>query len=576
MEIIHKFLNYFQSQNHTIVDSSSLVPQGDNSVLLTTAGMQQFKPYYLGQASPFGNRVASSQKCIRVDDIDEIGDDTHLTFFEMVGNFSFNYPDGEGSYFKKEAIRFGYEFIAEVLELPIDYVTIFEGDDIVPRDTESENIWKAIFAEKGVQIEIRTCGREDNFWGPTGAEGPCGPTTEIYVNNVEVWNIVFNQFFQNKDRSLKELELQGVDTGAGFERILVQYEKVASIYDTSLFMPVMNKLKDKLPGLSEEKYRIIADHLRAVLFLISDGVVPSNKDQGYILRRLLRKCIVIVTSQTDGREALIEVGKYYSTLYDERYADVGVALPTFMLFLDEEMSLVNEAMKRGMKHANKILQKKRVPKLSGEEAFILSSTYGLAPELLSLEGIDFDNEEFTQYIQQHKEISRAGSQKKFGGHGLILDNGEIKAKNEEELAIVTRLHSATHLMNQALRDVLGSNVEQAGSDITVERSRFDFTFDRKLSPEEISEVEKIVNEHIQAGLDVTKQPMQLKEAKRIGAIYMANRNYPDEVEVYSFGEYSKELCGGPHVQNTKEIGTFKITKQEAVGRGLRRVRAVVQ
>lgn len=575
MEIIRKFLNYFETQDHAVIASSSLVPQGDNSVLLTTAGMQQFKPYYLGQPSPFGNRLASSQKCIRVDDIDEVGDDTHLTFFEMIGNFSFNYPDGEGSYFKKEAIRYGYEFIAEVLKLDIDYVTIFEGDDIVPRDTESENIWKEVFAEKGVDIEIRTYGREDNFWGPTGSEGPCGPTTEIYVKDVEVWNIVFNQYFQNRDKSLKELERQGVDTGAGFERLMVQYEEVASIYESSLFAPVMQKMATTLPEVSESNHRVIADHIRASLFLVSDGVIPSNKDQGYILRRLLRKCIVLVQSQTDGRQTLIDIAEYYRTMYEDRYRDVALSFPMFVQFLDEEMSLVSDAMERGMKHANKMLKKKRVPKLSGEEAFILSSTYGLAPELLALEGVSFDTKEYEDYIQKHKEISRAGAEKKFGGHGLVLDNGELKAANEEELAIVTRLHSATHLMNQALRDVLGEGVEQAGSDITPERSRFDFTFERKLTPEEVEQVETIVNQKIKEALPVTITPMKLTEAKETGAIFMENRNYPEEVEVYAFGDYSKELCGGPHVENTSDIGTFKIKKQEAVGRGVRRVRAVI-
>ncbi len=576
MKIIDQFLSYFESQDHTIVPSSALVPEGDNSVLLTTAGMQQFKPYYLGKPSPFGNRVASVQKCVRVDDIEEVGDETHNTFFEMLGNFSFNYPDGEGSYFKEEAIRYGYEFIAEALGMQIDYVTIFAGDEKTPRDDESYQIWQKLAAEKGIDLEIREYGREDNFWGPTGSEGPCGPTTEIYVNDVEIWNIVFNQFYAKPDKSLVELDQQGVDTGGGFERILTQAEGVRSVYDSSLFSSIMTQIREDLPDNTEETYRMILDHTRAGLFLIADGVVPSNKEQGYVLRRLIRKVLSVMAKDPAGREKYLAVSQMIRELYSDRYPELETSREVYETLITEEYALFADALKRGMKHANKMLKKKRVPKISGEEAFILSSTYGLSPEVMKLNGLEFDQEEFSEKKDEHKQVSRAGAAKKFGGHGLILDNGELKAANEEELKIVTRLHSVTHLLNKALREVLGDGVEQKGSDITADRTRFDFSFDRKMTDEEKKQVEDLVNQYIQQGLDVSITEMNLEEAKKTGALYLANRNYPERVHVYAFGEVSKELCGGPHVENTKEIGTFRIKKEEAVARGTRRIRGVIE
>jgi alanyl-tRNA synthetase len=575
MKVIQQFVEYFESQGHIQVDSSSLLPKGDTSVLFTTAGMQQFKSYYLGTPSPYGNRVVSVQKCLRVDDIDEVGDETHNTFFEMLGNFSFNYPEGEGSYFKAEAIRFGYELIAEQLGMQIDYVTIFAGDEKSPRDTETLAIWKDLAREKGIELEIRELGRKDNFWGPTGAEGPCGPTTEIFVNDVEVWNIVFNQYYSKISGELKILPQQGVDTGGGLERIMTQLEVVASVYDTNIFAPIMSDLRDSFQGQKESVYRVLLDHIRAGTFLLAEGVVPSNKEQGYVLRRLLRKVMSLTNSYDRPLELIFETVDSIIEMYKDRYINLVVARDSIKTLIQGEYALFQDALSRGMRYADKILKKKRVPHMSGEEAFILASTYGLSPEVLKLQGLSFDERDFENYKSEHQAVSRAGASKKFGGHGLILDNGELKAANKEELAIVTRLHSATHLLNQALREVLGPEVEQRGSDITAERTRFDFSFDRKLTPDEIKAVEDKVNAYIKQAAEVVITNMSLEEAKQSGALYLANRNYPESVDVYAFGDISKELCGGPHIKNTKDIGQFKIKKEEAVASGVRRIRGII-
>jgi alanyl-tRNA synthetase len=575
MKVIQQFIEYFEAKNHILVASSSLLPKSDSSVLFTTAGMQQFKSYYLGTPSPYGNRVVSVQKCLRVDDFDEVGDETHNTFFEMLGNFSFNYPKGEGSYFKAEAIRFGYELIAEQLGMQIDYVTIFAGDEKSPKDTESLAIWQDLAREKGIDLEIKELGREDNFWGPTGAEGPCGPTTEIFVNGVEVWNIVFNQYYSKIGGILETLPQQGVDTGGGLERILAQLENVSSVYETSIFTSIMTDLRSKFKSQKESVYRILFDHIRASTFLLAEGVVPSNKEHGYILRRLLRKVMSLTNSYDRSLELIFDTVGSIIDVYKDRYPDLETSHDSIKTLIQDEYALFQDALSRGMKMANKLLKKKRVPHMSGEDAFLLASTYGLSPEVLKLQGLSFDEQDFEDYKSEHQAISRAGATKKFGGHGLILDNGELKAANEAELAIVTRLHSATHLLNKALREVLEASVEQRGSDITAERTRFDFSFDRKLTPEEIQAVEDKVNSYIQQGLDVTITNMSLAQAKQSGALYLANRNYPEMVDVYSFGSVSKELCGGPHIKNTKEIGQFKIKKEEAVASGVRRIRGII-
>ncbi len=591
-QIRQKFLEFFKRNGHATVASSSLVPS-DPSVLLTTAGMQQFKKYYTGELdaqADFGSKsTASIQKCFRTGDIEEVGDNTHLTFFEMLGNFSF------GGYFKKEAIHFAYRLLTE--ELGINparmYVTVFTGNAAVPFDAESYDIWHK---EIGIPAErIRRFGMEDNFWGPTGNEGPCGPTTEIYVapteelakqgKGVEVWNVVFNQYYSNVSKEsliagkgeLKPLPFPGIDTGAGFERLTTVLQGVENIYQTDLFTGILSAISETAPQLPEKEKKVIADHVRASVFLIADGVRPANKEAGYILRRLIRR-ILAYKVRYDIHGGLFEqlvpvVVKKFSGTYPE------IAKPEIMAVLMEEQEKFEKVVANGLKEL------KKHQTLSVEEAFSINSTFGLnfelmkemAPEVLKEVSVsDFEKE-----FKKHQEISRAGAEKKFGGHGLLLDTGELKAANEEELKKVTRLHTATHLTQQALRMVLGQEVHQAGSDITAERMRFDFSFPRKLTPEEIKKVEDIVNGVVDKDLPVGFVEMAKEDAEKTGALYFFKQKYPAKVKVYYVGHsipesFSKEFCGGPHVDHTAIIGKFKIVKEEAVGAGVRRIRATVE
>lgn len=566
-EIRKKFLDYFAKQGHAVVPSSSLLPD-DPSVLFTTAGMQQFKPYYVGKADAnkdFGSlNTASVQKCVRTGDIEEVGDERHLTFFEMLGNFSF------GGYFKEEAIRWAHEFVTKEMGLKIGYVTVFEGEPGVPADEESEKIWKSL--DPG--ITVKRFSRADNFWGPTGAEGPCGPTTEIYVDGIEIWNVVFNQYYQHKDKTLEPLKTPGIDTGMGLERLVLVSQFPGqtgdkTVFETDLFTDIIKHLPD---GLDSRVQRIIADHSRAIAFMICDGMRPSNKDQGYVLRRLMRRIIVhehLINSATLDFNAIFRAvvdkyGAFYPELNFQTISEVFAA----------EKEKFSKTLKNGLRELEKLSS------IDAEVAFKLYESHGLPYEVIKeLGGVKADpltRESFDAKFKEHQEKSRAGAEKKFGGHGLILDTGELKAANEEELQKVTRLHTATHMLHAALRKVLGESVRQAGSDITAERLRFDFTFERKLTPEEIREVQEIVNDAIQQDYTVTKEEMAYEEAIKTGALSFFKLKYPSKVNVYSVGDFSKELCGGPHVAHSGEIGTFKIVKEEAVSAGTRRIRATVE
>lgn len=564
-ELREIFLKYFEERGHTIVPSSSLLPD-DPSVLLTTAGMQQFKPYFVGKADPekdFGSlNTVSIQKSFRTSDIDEVGDESHLTFFEMMGNFSF------GGYFKKEAILYAKEFI-ESIALDIQYVTIFEGDDKTPKDEESEKIWKSL----GV-LDIRMAAREDNFWGPTGSEGPCGPTTEIYINDMEIWNIVFNEYYCKSDGSLEKLETPGVDTGMGLERLAMVAQGKKNIFETDLF----SSITEILPaGMDTRVKRIVSDHARGVAFLLSDGVIPSNKEAGYILRRLMRRMLVyehILGDSYDSQALFDIVGKEYSGFYNE------INPETVRDEFAKEKEKFQKSVARGLKELE------RTGEIDAQSGFRLYESFGLPYEIIKELGGEkssgLTREDFDREFEKHREASRAGREKKFGGHGLLLDTGELKAANEEELKVVTRLHTATHLLQAALRKVLGDEVHQAGSDITAERLRFDFAFDRKLSEEEIKKVEDLINDVIERNLDMGCQEMSYEDAVKTGALYFEKEKYPGTVKVYSAvdpksGEvFSRELCGGPHVAHTEELVSFKITKEESVGAGVRRIRAIVE
>ncbi|OGE84266.1 MAG: hypothetical protein A2846_02955 [Candidatus Doudnabacteria bacterium RIFCSPHIGHO2_01_FULL_49_9] len=554
-----KFIEFFKDKGHAVVPSSSLVPD-DPSVLLTTAGMQQFKKYFTGELDfkkeyPGKVGAVSVQKCFRTSDIDEVGDETHLTFFEMLGNFSF------GGYFKEDAIRWAHEFITKALGLKIDYVSVFEGDAEVPADEESEKIWKSL----GVET-IKRMGTDDNFWGPTGNEGPCGPTTEIYVNGVEVWNLVFNEYY-SKNGKLESLKTKGVDTGMGLERLTTVVQKKKNIFETDLFSPLTEAAE---PELSERLKRILADHVRAVSFLIADGVRPSNKEAGYILRRLMRRMIV----HGKGLEKLFsKVVEIYGSNYPE--LNEQVILSEF----GKENEKFQKTLKSGLRELDKLSA------VEAEAAFKLYESYGLPFEVIKELGgdkaLNLSRAEFDREFAKHQARSRAGAEKKFGGHGLLLDTGELKAVDERELKIVTRLHTATHLMQAALREVLGPEVKQNGSDITAERTRFDFFFPRKLTDEEKKKVEDLVNEKIKEDLPVSFVEMPIDEAKKTGALYFFKAKYSDKVKVYYIGTdlnsaWSREFCGGPHVSHTAEVGHFKIMKEESAAAGIRRLRATVE
>lgn len=582
--IRQRFLAFFTERGHAAVASSSLVPS-DPSVLLTTAGMQQFKPYYTGAgdaARDFGSQsVASCQKSFRTSDIDEVGDERHLTFFEMLGNFSF------GGYGKREAIAYAFDFITKEMALPISYVTVFEGSGAVPKDDESAGIWK----ELGVH-DVRYESMADVFWGPTGSSGPCGPTTEIYCKNgagedVEIWNIVFNQFFYDGSREellagtagkdLKPLQQFGVDTGMGLERLAMVAQKTNTVFDTDLFAPFMALLGGG--AFDTKQQRIIADHARGSAFLLADGVRPSNKGAGYVLRRLLRRVFAylhLASSRADLCEELIKtVIHNYGGFYQELQKNSDEIVSA----MRAEWTQFKKTVGRGVKELE------RLPVIDAVTAFGLYQsmgiTYEITKELAGEKAAGLNRTDFDKEFEKHQAISRAGVEKKFGGHGLLLDTGELKAGNAEELQKVTRLHTATHLLQQALRDVLGNGVEQRGSDITPTRTRFDFSFGRKVTPEELQRVEEIVNVKIKENLPVAFVEMPLAEAKKTGALYYFKEKYPDTVKVYYAGAsleeaYSKEFCGGPHVTHTGAIGAFKIAKEEAVSAGIRRIRATVE
>jgi len=546
-ELRKKFLEFFEKQGHKIVPSSSLIPD-DPSVLLTVAGMQQFKKYYTDPALAPAPNIASIQKCFRTSDIDEVGDESHLTFFEMLGNFSF------GGYFKKEAIEYAKEFL-ESIGLKIEYVSVFAGDDKTPFDKESYEVWQKL----GIK-DIRKASREDNFWGPTGTEGPCGPTTEIYINGVEIWNIVFNEYYCKADGTLEKLKTPGVDTGMGLERLAMVSQNKKNIFETDLFNALMRQASEE----DVRKKRIIADHIRAIAFLISDGVQPSNKEQGYVLRRLMRR---VISYGADVYELLKVVAD------DKNYKHYKLDFEKLVEIYNDENNNFAKALRLGLKELEKL--ELEVEKIDAKKAFDLYQNFGLPFEIIKDKVKNLKREDFDKESEKHQEISRAGVEKKFGGHGLLLDTGELKAANEEELKKVTRLHTATHLLQAALRKVLGDAVEQRGSDITAERTRFDFTFGRKLTPAELKKVEDLVNEAISRALEVTMEEIDFEEAQKSGALHFFREKYPPRVKVWTAGDFSREVCGGPHVKNTREVGKFVILKEEAVAAGVRRIRATV-
>ena len=582
------FLDFFRAHGHTEIKSAPLIPENDPTCLFTTAGMHPLVPYLLGQKHPMGNRLTDVQKCLRTNDIEEVGDPFHMTFFEMLGNWSL------GDYFKKEAIHMSFLFLTQELGFKPEEikVTCFAGDENAPRDQEAADLWM----QNGIpEKNITFLGKEHNWWGPAGQTGPCGPDTEMFVpvagrpdcgphcgpdcgcgKWVEIWNDVFMQYNKTADGKYVPLEHPNVDTGMGVERVTAFLEGVPSAYQTELFAGLFKKLRD-LSGNPEATYdnrhaRVVVEHIRASVFLLADNVKPGNVDQGYVLRRLIRRLI---------REArkLGLTEAFTSKLADvviEEYGDVYPELVSHRQVihseLDREEKQFAATLEKGTREFNKMVE--RVPdfvvnkQISGKNAFNLYETYGfpieLTTEMAAERGFKVDLEGFRKAAEEHQKKSQAGAEQKF--HGGLADHGEATA----------RLHTATHLLDQALRTILSPDVHQCGSNITAERLRFDFNWPEKMTPEQLKAVEDLVNQQIQRKLPVVCEEMTLDEAKKTNAIGIFESKYGERVKVYSIGDFSKEICGGPHAKNTSELGHFRIVKEESSSRGVRRIKAVLE
>ncbi len=586
-ELRNKWLEFFKEKGHTIIPSASLVPENDPSVLFTMAGMFPLVPYLMGQQHPGGTRVANVQKCIRTIDIDEVGDDTHLTFFEMLGNWSF------GDYFKKEAIEWSYEFLTDEkwLGIPLDRLafSVFAGDDDAPFDAESYEHWKRI----GIPEErIAKLPKEENWW-IAGATGPCGPDTEMFYwiddgtpapenfqktasdpRWVEIWNDVFMQYEKKADGSLVPLEKQNVDTGMGLDRVVAVLNGHRSVYDTPFWsgmFEVIGQQQEILSGDELRQARIIVDHIRASVFIAADGVEPANKERGYILRRLLRRAMVYARAlnlQGHWLEGLI--GKVVVE-YGEAYPELITNSEKIFALLEGEQKKFGSTIEKGLKEFAKLFEKQG--SLSGTDAFNLYQSFGfpleLTEELAIAAGQEINKEEFESGFKAHQDLSRTASAGTFKGG--LADHSDI----------VIRYHTATHLMHKALRDVLGPDVWQKGSNITAERTRFDFTYPQKMTDEQKKLVEELVNKWIDMDAKMEQEMMPLEKARELGAIGLFGEKYADTVSIYTATDkdgnvISREFCGGPHVEHTGIIGKFRIAKEEAVSAGVRRIKAVIE
>lgn len=568
LEIRNKFLNYFKNHGHSIIPSSPLIPENDPSVLFTTAGMHPLVPYLLGEKHPEGTRLADYQKCLRTVDIDEVGDNRHLTFFEMLGNWSL------GDYFKNESIKFSMEFLTKELGIPLEKlsVTCFKGDEDAPRDEETARIWQ----ENGMPNErIYYFGKDDNWW-IAGETGPCGPDTEIFYDTgkekcgpncdpscgcgkyVEIWNNVFMEYYKDADGKYTKLKQRNVDTGLGLERINMLLQGKETPFDTEIFKPMMDRLQELAVKDDISSRRIIAEHLRSSMMIIADGGKPSNIDRGYILRRLIRRMIRHLNKIGISLEKLEELIKLDIQILGEMYKELVDNKENIIKTILEEKDKFIKTLENGEKELQKELNKLREKGetlLSAEEVFRLYETYGfpqeVTKEIAEENGFKIDLNNFDKLFKAHQEKSRMGSEQKFKG-GLAEQN-----------EITISYHTATHLLHKALQIVLGEHATQKGSNITTERLRFDFAHPQKVTKEELDEVERIVNEQIQRDLKVTCEEMTYDEAKASGAIGLFENKYGDKVKVYTIGDFSKEICGGPHVEHTGILGTFKIKKEEA-------------
>lgn len=585
-ELRSKYLGFFKDRGHAVIPSASLIPENDPTVLFTTAGMHPLVPYLLGEKHPQGTRLTDVQICVRTGDIEEVGDASHCTFFEMLGNWSL------GDYFKKEAISWSFEFLTKVLGIPLDRlsVSVFAGDESCPRDDESADIWASLGLDRE---RIFFLPKKNNWWGPAGITGPCGPDTEMFIDTgkpacspncspacdcgkyLEIWNNVFMQYFKGQDGKLTPLEKKNVDTGMGLERTLCILNGYKSVYETDLFDFAIKKLEE----LSGKKYsdggedmvamRIIADHVRTATFMLGDvnGITPSNVDQGYVLRRLIRRAVRYAKKLDLEQGALEEIAKLYIKKYEDVYESIKNNAAKIVEELKLEEERFSKTLESGLKEFEKVITHIPTKTISGKTAFRLYDTFGfpleMTVELAKENGFDVDTDGYEVAFKEHQEKSKLGADQKFKGG--LADGGEETAK----------LHSATHLLNAALKEVLGDpNIMQKGSNITAERLRFDFNFDRPLTKEEIEKVEERVNAEIAKKADIKCEEMTVDEAKAKGAIGVFASKYGERVKVYTIG-FSKEICGGPHASNTGDLGRFHIVKEQSSSAGVRRIKAVL-
>ena len=596
-ELREMYLKFFESKGHKIIPGASVIPENDPTVLFTTAGMHPLVPYLMGAMEhPAGTRLTDVQKCVRTGDIDAVGDSAHLTFFEMLGNWSLN------DYFKKEAISWSYEFLTTKLGFSPDQlsVTVFKGEGVegepgyIPADEEAVEIWKSL----GIPDErIYRLPREDNWWGPAGTTGPCGPDTEMFIDTgkekcgpdcrpgchcgkyIEIWNDVFMQYNKNAEGAFEPLGRHNVDTGMGVERTICMMSGAATVYDTEIFAPIMAKI-DELSTVTPEdaelalkSRRIIADHMRTATFILCDpkgGVKPGNVGANYVLRRLIRRAVRYSRFLGIAPGFTVKLAETICEKYKHVYPELTENLATCKADLEAEENRFNQTLDKGEAMFNKVAEQLKAhgqTQISGKTAFKLYDTFGfpfeMTLEMAEKAGLVVDKEGFDEANRKHQELSRTTSA------------GSFKAGLQDNSEVVTRMHTATHLLHAALHKVLGPTANQKGSNITAERLRFDFTWPEPMTAEQKDAVEKLVNEWIEAGIEVTKKTTTVEEAKAEGAMALFGAKYGDEVSLYSIGEVSKEICCGPHVANTKELGSFKIKKEQSSSAGVRRIKAVI-
>ena len=578
------YLEFFQKNDHKIIANASLTPENDPTALFISAGMHPLVPYLMGQRHPSGRKLVNVQKCLRTSDVDEVGDSFHLSFFEMLGNWSL------GDYFKAESIPWSYEFLTSEEWLNIDKeklsVTVFAGDEKIPRDTESARIWEGLGVPKD---RIFYLPREDNWWGPIGSTGPCGPDTEIFYDTGkepcgseckpgcscgkynEIWNNVFMEYNRTPDGEYELLEQKNVDTGMGVERTVAVLQERDNVYETEIFAPLVNGIKELsgikvIPENQIRSVRIICDHSRAAAFLLAEGIVPLNVEQGYVLRRVIRGAIRHGKLLGIEEEFLSVLSQIIIETYVEDYPQLKSNEDFIITELKKEYKKFNNTLARGLNRFNRITRNKK--KIDGKDAFLLYQSFGFPIEITKELGkendIFVDVDGFYEEFEKHQKVSKAGADKRFGSG--LADTSEA----------TVRLHTATHLLNEALRRVLGKDITQKGSNITQKRLRFDFNFDRKLTDQEIKDVEEFVNGKINEALPVKRIETTLDEAIRMGSQAVFEQKYGEKISVYSIGDFSTELCSGPHVENTGELGRFKIIKEEGISAGVRRIRAVLE